>query len=212
MNKLTLRNSIIKNIKILIEKNLNIGSEGNISQRVKNGFFISPSGINPKKIKVKDVSFISLDGKFTGKSKPSSEWKMHLKIYNEFKNVNSIVHSHSIYASVLSCSRESIPPFHYMVAEFGGNNIKCSKYAVFGSKKIAKNVSLALKNRKACLISNHGQITIGKNIEEAMELSEALEKISKQFFLCKLLKKYKLLSYPEMSEVIKLFDDYKSTH
>ncbi|MAI85081.1 MAG: class II aldolase [Rickettsiales bacterium] len=212
MSKTRLKKLIIENTQTLIDKNLNIGSEGNISQRTNDGFLITPSGVNPKNIKINQVSHISLNGDVNNKVKPSSEWGMHLKIYNKFNNVNSIVHTHSVYASVLSCSRENIPSFHYMIAEFGGKNVRCSKYAVFGSDEIGKNVLIALKNRKACLISNHGQITIGKSFEEAIQLAESLEKISKQFYLCKLLKNYKLLTSSEMDEVIDLFDDYKSRH
>ena len=52
-----------------------------------------------------------------------------------------------------------------MVAEFGGNNIKCSKYATFGTEKLSKYVNEVLHKRKGCLIANHGQVTIGCNLE-----------------------------------------------
>ena len=96
-----------------------------------------------------------------------------------------------------------------MVAEFGGRDIRCSKYATFGSKKIAKNVFDASIKRKGCIIANHGQICFGFDLDEAFHLSLALEKLSKQFYFCLLTDKNKLLTKIEMNKVIKLFDTYK---
>ena len=68
----------------------------------------------------------------------------------------------------------------------------------------------AIEERKGCLLSNHGQICIGKNLEDATHLSTALEKLSKQYFFCLLSNQYKLLSDIEMDEVLESFSDYKS--
>ena len=131
-------------------------------------------------------------------------------LYKNRAEISSIVHCHSDWASTLSCLRKKYSQFHYMVAEFGGKDIKCAKYATFGTKKLAKNVIKAIKNRKGCLLANHGQICVGKNLEEASHLSIALEKISKQYFFCLLSKKFKMLTNNEMSEVLESFSDYKT--
>ena len=169
MNQKTLKEKIIFGLKFLKKKSLNLASEGNISIRTTGGFYISPSAVSPEKIKSKDIVFINSKNTIEGSSKPSSEWKMHSLIYKEKKDIKAIVHSHSIWASSVSCLRERIPPFHYMIAELGGDDIPCAKYALFGSDKIARNVLNSLKNRKGCLMENHGQITIGKSIEEYVE-------------------------------------------
>lgn len=212
MDKKILKEKIIFGLKFLNEQKLNLASEGNISVRTEQGFFISPSALSPNKIKAKDIVFIDQKGNINGSLKPSSEWKMHLLIYKKKQDINAIVHSHSVWASALSCIRERIPAFHYMVAEFGGDDILCAKYALFGSNKIAENVLDALKNRKGCLMENHGQITIGKTFEEAISLCESLEKISKQYSICKILGDCKLLKNHEMNEVISLFSNYKSKY
>lgn len=212
MNQETLKEKIILGLKFLKKKSLNLASEGNISIRTTGGFYISPSATSPEKIKSKDIVFIDYKDSIEGSSKPSSEWKMHSLIYKEKDNINAIVHSHSIWASSLSCLRKKIPPFHYMVAELGGDDIPCAKYALFGSDEIARNVLTSLKNRKGCLMENHGQITIGKSIEEAISLCESIEKLSKQYSICRMLDNYKLLNNEEMSDVIRSFSDYKSRH
>ena len=91
-----------------------------------------------------------------------------------------------------------------MIAEFGGNDVKCAKYATFGTKKLANNVLNVIENRAGCLISNHGQLTVADNLEKAVNLSIALEKLSKQYFLCSLQKGTKNLTNEEMIQVSKL--------
>ena len=200
----------MKRIKRHLDLGLNVGSEGNISVRKNDLIYITPSGIDINKIGKKHISVISLDGFKENKIKPSSELDLHLMLYKNRAEISSIVHCHSDWASTLSCLRKNIPQFHYMVAEFGGKDIKCAKYATFGTKKLAKNVIKAIKNRKGCLLANHGQICVGKNLEEASHLSIALEKISKQYFFCLLSKKFKMLTNNEMSEVLESFSDYKT--
>ena len=201
---------IIETYKRLLDMSLNIGSEGNISVKKEDRVYITPSGIDIKDLQEEDISIIDLNGLKQNNIKPSSELDLHLTIYQSRKEICSVVHCHSQWASTLSCLRTNIPQFHYMIAEFGGKDIKCAQYATFGTKKLAKNVLNAIKERKGCLLSNHGQICIGKNLDEATHLSNALEKLSKQYFFCLLSKKLKLLSNDEMNEVLELFSDYKS--
>lgn len=203
------KKKIIKAINQLHDLKFNIGSEGNISFKKDSKVYVTPSGIKTTKLKTTELSEVSLDGKVINKKKPSSEILLHLLIYKNFSEVNSVVHCHSKWASILSCMQKNIPPFHYMIAEFGGKDIRCSKYATFGSEKLAIYVVNSLKNRKACLISNHGQITIGTSIEEAVDLSVALEKLCEQYYFCYLSKSTKLLSKAQIEEVIRLFKDYK---
>ena len=206
------KKEIIDASKYLLQLQFNIGSEGNISYRQKNEIYITPSGIKTSNLKPKDISKVDLNGKVLNKNKPSSEILLHSWIYRNHKDIRAVVHSHSKWASILSCMRISIPSFHYMVAEFGGNDIKCSKYATFGSEKLSKHVNKVLHKRKGCLIANHGQVTIGDNLEEAVDLSIALEKLSEQFYYLLITKQTKLLSDKEMRKIVKLFEDYKAKH
>lgn len=206
------KKEIIDASKYLLQLQFNIGSEGNISYRQKNEIYITPSGIKTSNLEPKDISKVDLNGKVLNKNKPSSEILLHSWIYRNHKDIRAVVHSHSKWASILSCMRISIPSFHYMVAEFGGNDIKCSKYATFGSDKLSKYVNKVLHKRKGCLIANHGQVTIGDNLEEAVDLSIALEKLSEQFYYLLITKQTKLLSNGEMRKIVKLFEDYKAKH
>ena len=117
-------------------------------------------------LKIKDIVFVSLKGVFDKKKgKPSSEWRFHQDIYVNKKEAKAIVHAHSTCATAVSSHQKNIPAFHYMVAVAGGEDLKCTKYATFGTKQLSKNIIKALKNRSACLIANHGQVAFGDNLE-----------------------------------------------
>ena len=205
-----LRTEIIKYSKMLNSKKLSALRSGNISSRYKDGFLITPSGKKYSTLKNKDIVFIPLSGKFEKKNgSPSSEWKFHQDIYNSKKEAKAIVHAHSTNATAVSTHKREIPPFHYMVAMAGGNDIKCAKYATFGTRKLSKNILKALKDRKACLIANHGQIAFDVNLTKAFELAEEVENISLQYITSLKLGKPKILSLGEMKKVLSKAKNYK---
>ena len=209
-----LRKQVIKYAKRLNITNLSTLRSGNISLRTKekniNGFYITPSGKKYSSLKTKDIVFISLDGRFDKKKgKPSSEWRFHQDIYVNKKDAKAIVHAHSTCATAVSTHNKSIPAFHYMVGVAGGNNIKCAKYATFGTRNLSKNILSALKNRYACLISNHGQIAFGKNLDSAFELAQEVENICHQYINALRIGIPKVLSKKEMKIVLDKMKNYK---
>ncbi|MDC3026487.1 class II aldolase/adducin family protein [Candidatus Pelagibacter sp.] len=208
MNKF--KSEIIKFSKLLNSRKLSALRSGNISVRFKKGFFITPSGKKYSSLKNKDIVYVSLNGKFDKKlGIPSSEWKFHQDIYLKKEEANAIVHSHSTNATALSVHNKSIPAFHYMVALAGGNDIKCANYATYGTRKLSVNILKALKNRKACLISNHGQIAYDDNLSKAFELAEEVENLSLQYITALKIGKPKILSNVEMNKVLAKAKNYK---
>ena len=208
MNKL--KSEIIKFSKLLNSRKLSALRSGNISVRFKKGFFITPSGKKYSSLKNKDIVYVSLNGKFDKKlGIPSSEWKFHQDIYLKKEAANAIVHSHSTNATALSVHKKPIPAFHYMVALAGGNDIKCANYATYGTRKLSVNILKALKNRKACLISNHGQIAYDDNLSKAFELAEEVENLSLQYITALKIGKPKILSNVEMNKVLAKAKNYK---
>ena len=201
---------VIKYAKMLNVKNLSALRSGNISVRYKNGFLITPSGVKYSQLESEDVVFVSLDGKFdTLKHRPSSEWRIHKDIYVKKKEANAVVHAHSIHATAVSAHGKSIPAFHYMVALAGGDDIKCAEYATFGTEELSKNILDALDKRKACLMSNHGQVVFDTNLEKAFELAEEIENICHQYVNTLKIGIPKILSNNEMKKVLEKVKDYK---
>ena len=210
----TLKAEVIKYSKKLNITNLSVLRSGNISVRVKekgvDGFYITPSGTKYSSLKVKDIVFVSLKGIFDkNKKKPSSEWRFHQDIYVNKKDAKAIVHAHSTCATAVSSHQKNIPAFHYMVAVAGGEDLKCTKYATFGTKQLSKNIMKALKNRKACLIANHGQVAFGDNLETAFELAQEIENICHQYINALRIGIPKILSKKEMKIVLGKFKNYK---
>ena len=201
---------IIKYSKLLNSRKLSALRSGNISVRYNDGFLITPSGKKYSSLKIKDIIYVSLKGKFDKKKGiPSSEWQFHQDIYKNKLEAKAIVHAHSTNATAVSTHKRRIPPFHYMVAMAGGHDIKCAKYATYGTRELSKNILKALKDRKACLIGNHGQIAFEENLPKAFELAEEVENISLQYITSLKLGNPKILSLKEMKKVLSKAKNYK---
>jgi len=207
---INLRAEVIKYAKMLNTKKLSALRSGNISARFQDGFLITPSGAKYSSLKNKDIVFVSLKGEFDEKKGiPSSEWRFHQDIYLNKKEAQAIVHAHSNCATAISTHGKGIPAFHYMVAMAGGNDIKCAKYATYGTRELSKNIIKALKQRKACLIGNHGQIAFSENLSKAFELAEEVENLSNQYIKALKIGKPKILSSKEMNKVLSKAKNYK---
>ncbi len=212
MSKLKLE--VIKYSKKLNITNLSALRSGNISVRAKEkgveGFYITPSGMKYLSLKTKNIVFVSLKGIFDKKkNKPSSEWRFHQDIYVNKKEAKAIVHAHSTCATAVSSHQKNVPAFHYMVAVAGGEDLKCTKYATFGTKQLSRNIIKALKNRTACLIANHGQVAFGDNLEKAFELAQEIENICHQYINALRIGIPKILSKKKMKIVLGKFKNYK---
>ena len=209
-----LKAEVIKYSKKLNITNLSALRSGNISVRAKekgiDGFYITPSGMRYSFLKTRDIVFVSLKGVFDKKkNKPSSEWRFHQDIYVNKKDAKAIVHAHSTCATAISSHQKNIPAFHYMVAVAGGEDIKCTKYATFGTKLLSRNIISALKNRSACLIANHGQVAFGDGLEKAFELAQEIENICHQYINALRIGIPKILSKKEIKIVFGKFKNYK---
>ena len=199
--------------------NLSPLRSGNLSVRAKidedEGFYITPSGIKYEKLKLTDIVFMSLKTEYdylkiaNSGLNPSSEWRFHQDIYIKKIDAEAIVHAHSANATAVSAHGKNIPAFHYMVALAGGNNIKCAEYATFGTKELSQNILNALEERKACLMSNHGQVAFGKSLDEAFELAQEIENICHQYINAIKLGKPEILSDDEMKKILEKIKNYK---
>ena len=189
---------------------LNHGSTGNCSIRKEEGFLISPSGIRNDSLKSEHIVLMKMDGTLVNPKKlqPSSEWLFHRDIFTSRKDVNAVVHTHSVYAGALSVLGAAIPQFHYMIAVTGGKEIPCAQYAMFGTQELSDNILKSLGKQKACLMSNHGLITVGNDLKEAVDIAEEVEYLSKMYVKANMPRKPHLLSDKEMDDVLKRFQSY----
>lgn len=147
-------------------------------------------------------------GSWEGTHLPSTEWRLHLDILRARPAVGGIVHTHSTFATVLAIARKPIPSCHYMIAAFGGTDVRIADYATYGTKQLAKNALKALEGRTACLLANHGMIATGKNLEEAMWRAVELETIAKQYFHALQIAGPVILPESAIAETLKAFATY----
>ena len=220
MENLKIREDIIEFSKKLNSTNLSPLRSGNVSVKATDnnvdGFYITPSGKKYNDLKPEDIVFLSLGEKkdflrwFNSGKKPSSEWRFHQDIYTNKAEARAIVHAHSPHATAVSSHGKPIPAFHYMVALAGGNDIKCADYATFGTSELSKNIINSLVNRKACLMSNHGQVAFGQNLKQAFELAQEVENICHQYIIALKLGEPKILSSSEMEKILDKVKYYKS--
>lgn len=187
---------------------LNQGTSGNLSVRVGGGFLITPSGIAPADLRPEQMVKMSLGGQYDGDIKPSSEWRFHLDLYNHRADCQAIVHTHSTYASALSCLREDLPAFHYMIAVAGGDSVRCADYSLFGTQALSDAVINAMQSRQACLMANHGLIAIGTNLDKAMYIAQEIEQLCQQYLVARQAGEPVLLNDDEMQAVFEQFKGY----
>ena len=214
-----LKKEVIKYAQKLNSTNLSPLRSGNVSVRatqdVVEGFLLTPSGKRYETLIPEDIVFLALKEKYdnlklfnTGLN-PSSEWRFHQDIYLKKIEAKAIVHAHSPHATAVSSHGKSIPAFHYMVALAGGDDIKCSEYATFGTDELSINILKALEKRKACLMSNHGQVAFGTNLKQAFELAEEVENICHQYIIALKIGNPKILSYSDMQKILEKIKHYK---
>jgi len=187
---------------------LNRSTAGNVSVRAGDGFHITPTGMPYAALVADDIPLLALDGSYQGKRKPSSEWRFHRDLYASRPEVGAVLHAHSPFAVSLACLRRDIPPFHYMIARFGGDTIRCADYAIFGSPELSTAAMHAMLDRKACLLANHGLLVAGRDLAEALALPVELEELCEQYWRACQLGQPVLLTPEEMRAVRDKFSGY----
>jgi len=171
---------IIESSQKLVTKGLTRGTWGNISVRDGNKIWLTPSGVPYQKLKPENIAAIVLSTgeQIEGNLKPTSELPLHVAIYKNFPEINAIVHTHSIYGSVFASIGEEIPCFTEDQAQIIGGSVPVAEYAFPSTEELANNAVAALKrqDRYAVLLSKHGIVSIGRNMEEAIMVAEITEK------------------------------------
>lgn len=204
-----LRSRIVEVMLAMQARGLNRGTTGNVSARCGDGMLITPSGVVPDRLLAEAIVFVNANGELRGDSlKPSSEWKMHARIYALRPDAGAIVHCHSRHATILACAGKAIPPMHYMVGVSGKPSVPLAAYATFGSEELAENVTRALDGGKACLMANHGQIALGPNLSRALLIAEEMEEQAAVYWGTLAIGGPRLLSDEQMAENFRQFGGY----
>jgi L-fuculose-phosphate aldolase len=176
------RRAIVETVRWLMTRGLYAGTSGNVSARAAGGMLITPSGVACDAVDAASIVEVTPAGVPRGRLAPSTEWRIHRDIYRGRPDVGAVVHTHSTFATALSCLRRSIPAFHYMVAKAGGDDIRCARYATYGTAALSRQALAALAGgRRACLLANHGLLALGADLASARALAEEIEALCAQY-------------------------------
>ncbi|MDE2577675.1 MAG: class II aldolase/adducin family protein [Hyphomicrobiales bacterium] len=212
MSEQDLRAALVAASRTMETAGLNTGTAGNISARLGDDMLITPSGVPNDALSPDGLAVMKLEPGdepiWKGPFKPSSEWRFHRDVLRARGDVGAIVHAHAPYATALAIARKPIPPCHYMIAAFGGADIRCGDYALFGTQALSDIATQALVDRNGCLLANHGMIAIGRDLPHALWLAVELENLARQYWLSLQIGGPVLLTETEIAEAREKFAHY----
>lgn len=204
------RELIVEYGRKLINAQLTTGSGGNLSivNREKKLVAIKPTGVDYFKMSPKDVVVMSLEGEIVdGDLIPSSEFRFHLALLNRRSDITSVIHTHQVYATTIACLNWELPAVHYLVG-YSGNKVPLAPYATFGTPELSENIVKSIGKYNACLMANHGIVTVGEKIAAAFASAEELELVSRLYYQTKCIGEPAILSDDEMKVVCERFTTY----
>ncbi|MFM7675591.1 MAG: class II aldolase/adducin family protein [Synechococcus sp.] len=206
-----LRQELVAVARRLNRSGLNQGTSGNLSARVEGGFLITPTSLPFEQMEPEDLVALDLEGRLLPpdpeqpdpvQRRPSSEWRLHADLLRRRTEIDAVLHCHSIQATALACHGRGIPPFHYMVVAAGGADIRCAPYATFGGQELSDHAVAALEGRLACLLAQHGQVTLGRTPEQALRLAVEVEALAHMYLQALQLGEPPRLDAAEMARVL----------
>jgi L-fuculose-phosphate aldolase len=189
-------------------RGLIVGSSGNVSHRTSSGMIITPTGCTAETLEPDTLVAMTLAGDVEGSIAPSSEWHMHAAIYQAYPAAQCIVHTHSDACTALACLNDALPAFHYMIANFGGDDVRCAPYVTFGTPELARLAVEALAGRTACLLANHGMIVHAPIADAALSAAMMLETLCRQYLLARSAGIVRLLTADEMQAAHQRYQTY----
>jgi len=208
---MNLREEIVATCRELDRTGLNRGSSGNVSARDGDAMLVTPSAVPPSDLTPDMIARMPFGGDYgawEGPLRPSTEWRFHLDLMRARPDVGAVVHTHAPFSTILAIARKPIPAVHYMMAAFGGPDIRVAGYACYGTAELSAQVVAAMEGRAGCLMANHGMLTAGANLKRTLWLAQELEALAHQYFHVLQIGGGAILSQAELDETAKGFAGY----
>ena len=206
-----LRAAIVAQCRAMNAAGLSPGTAGNISARFGDAMLITPASVPYDLLRPEMIALMPLNGEYgawAGLLKPSTEWRFHLDIMRARPDVGAIIHNHAPYCTTLATLNRPILASHYIIAQFGGPVVECTRYAPFGTKELSELAVAGLGERQAVLLGNHGAIAVGPDLDVAMHRARELEALARIYYLAISVGKPTILSDEEIGRIIERFKGY----
>ncbi len=204
-----LRAELLDTSRRMVELGLNRGTAGNASVRCGNDILITPSATPVAEMGEQDMVLIAADGQVLKGRKPSSEWRFHRDILQARPEIGAVLHMHSTFATTIACLGRDVPAVHYHIAIAGGDSIRCTPYTIFGEQNLSDLALEALRDRKACLLGNHGMIALGRDLDDALSVALEVEYLCEIYWRTLQAGEPQILTPQQMHEVKQKFVEYK---
>ncbi len=175
-----IKEEICKVVRTLHEERLITATGGNVSARPigSNEFWITPSGLYKAELRPEDLVKVDLRGEVVeGALRPSVEVLMHAMIYDRRDDVNGVIHCHPPFIIALTACSAPIEPICVTAVRF--LNVPIVRFEMPGSKALAELVAEASMNSDVVLLQNHGLVTMGPTLKEALNLAQSIEEVAK---------------------------------
>jgi L-fuculose-phosphate aldolase len=183
------------------------GTSGNLSVRRGDLVAVTPSAVDPERLRPEDVCHVQLDGtQVGGAGRPSSELPMHLAVYRR-TDALAVVHTHSPWATAVSTVAPELPPVHYLLVFLGGA-VRVAPYATPGSEELGDRLVEALAGSSAALLQNHGAVAVGPSLEHAYRYARIVEWVAALWGRARQLGEPRLLNADEMARAAAALRDY----
>ena len=196
-----LRKQLIATARAMNASGINQGTSGNLSVRVPGGLLITPTSLPYDALEPEDIVAMDMAGGHNGRHRPSSEWRFHRDILQQRDDIDAVLHCHATYATTLAIHERGIPPFHYMTAVAGGPDIRCARYATFGTQALSDAILEAMESRTACLMAHHGLVVGARTLDKALWLAIEVETLAKMYVHALAIGEPPRLSTAEMARV-----------
>lgn len=204
-----LRAALLHTSRRMVELGLNRGTAGNASVRCGGDILITPSALPVAEMREPDLVLLDVGGKVLQGRKPSSEWRFHCDIFRARPEIGAVLHMHSTFATTIACLGKDVPAVHYHIAIAGGDSIRCTPYTIFGEQNLSDLALEALRDRKACLLGNHGMIALGKDLADALSVAQEVEYLCEIYWRTLQAGRPQILTAQQMHEVKQKFVEYK---
>lgn len=203
MTEQALREQLVAVARRMNGSGLNQGTSGNLSVRLPEGLLITPSSLPYERMEPGDLVAINWQGQplREGGRRPSSEWRLHADVLAARPELMAVLHCHPIHGTALACHDRGIPPFHYMTAVAGGDDIRCAPYATFGTEELSRLTVEAMADRQACLLARHGLVSAGESLDQALRIAVEVETLARMYLQALQLGEPPLLTQAQMQAV-----------
>lgn len=184
MSEDEIRHQLVELAASLFARGFSVGSAGNISARVPDGYLITPTNSSLGRLEPRRLSRLDDEFRHIGGDPPSKEVFMHRAFYRSRHDAGAVVHLHSTMATALACLADvdpgnPIPPLTPYFVMRVGRTMPIVTYYRPGDPAMEPAIAAAARDARAVLLANHGPVVSGKTLVDAVYAAEELEEAAR---------------------------------